>query len=87
MDQEPSDYIILNSLSMVNKIKNEIGKYENIELYFDNDEAGNRAVQMIKSAENNAEDCRVLYSDFKDLNDWLIHKKPLEKMHQTLKRR
>ena len=87
LDQEPSDYIILNSLSMVNKIKNEIGKYENIELYFDNDEAGNRAVQMIKSAENNAEDCRVLYSDFKDLNDWLIHKKPLEKMHQTLKRR
>ena len=74
LENETSDYMILNSVSMINKIKNSIENYENIELYFDNDSAGNRAVQMIKSEENDAEDCRVLYSDFKDLNDWLIHK-------------
>ncbi|RTZ49988.1 hypothetical protein EJ377_07740 [Chryseobacterium arthrosphaerae] len=33
---------------MISKIKNLIENYENIELYFDNDEAGNRAVEMIK---------------------------------------
>ena len=76
LENEVSDYMILNSVSMINKIKNEIGKYENIELYFDNDEAGNRAVEIIKNEKNEAEDCRVLYSDFKDLNDWLIHNKP-----------
>ena len=73
LGKEPSDYIILNSVSMVNKIKSNLGNYQNIELYFDNDEAGNRAVQMIKRETNTIEDCRVLYSNFKDLNDWLIH--------------
>lgn len=75
LEKEPSDYIILNSVAMINKIKNEIKNYENIELYFDNDEAGNRAVEMIKNENGNAEDCRILYSDFKDMNDWLIHEK------------
>ncbi|ROI09821.1 DNA primase [Chryseobacterium sp. H3056] len=76
LEKEPSNYVILNSVSMIHKIKNEIQKYENVELYFDNDEAGDRAVEMIKSKNKKAEDCRVLYSSFKDLNDWLIHKKP-----------
>ena len=87
LENETSDYMILNSVSMINKIKNSLENYEKIDLYFDNDEAGNRAVQMIKSEGNDAEDCRVLYSDFKDLNDWLIHKKPPEKVHQIIKRR
>ena len=87
LENEPSDYMILNSVSMINKIKNSLENYEKIDLYFDNDEAGNRAVEIIKSEGNDAEDCRVLYSDFKDLNDWLIHKKPPEKVHQIIKRR
>jgi len=76
LDKEPSNYVILNSVSMIHKIKNEIQKYENVELYFDNDEAGDRAVEIIKSKNKKAEDCRILYSSFKDLNDWLIHEKP-----------
>ena len=85
LEKEVSDYMILNSVSMINKIKNEIGKYENIELYFDNDEAGNRAVEIIKNEKNEAEDCRVLYSSFKDLNDWLIHNNPQKDNLQSLK--
>ncbi len=76
LEKEPSNYVVLNSVSMIHKIKNEIQKYENVELYFDNDEAGDRAVEIIKSKNKKAEDCRILYSSFKDLNDWLIHKKP-----------
>ena len=76
LERDPVDYLILNSVSMVNKIQNSIQNYENIELYFDNDEAGNRAVEMMKNANENVEDCRILYSDFKDLNDWLIHENP-----------
>ena len=71
LEKEPSDYIILNSVSMIHNIKNSLGNYENIELYFDNDEAGNRAVKMLKNELENIEDCRVLYSDFKDLNEYL----------------
>ena len=60
----------------MHKIKNTLDNYQKIELYFDNDEAGNRGVEMLKNATSNVEDCRFLYSDFKDLNDWLIHEKP-----------
>ena len=76
LENEPSDYMILNSVSMINKIKNSLETYEKIDLYFDNDEAGNRAVEIIKNEKIEAEDCRVLYSDFKDLNEWLIHGNP-----------
>ncbi len=76
LEKDPADYLILNSVSMIQNIKSSLGNYENIELYFDNDEAGSRAVEMIKNENEIAEDCRFLYSDFKDLNDWIIHKNP-----------
>ena len=87
LEKETSDYIILNSVSMIHKIKNLLGNYKNIELYFDNDEAGTRAVEIIKNDLKNAEDCRVLYSGFKDLNDWLIQKNPTEERQVKYRRR
>ncbi|WP_139421445.1 toprim domain-containing protein [Chryseobacterium mulctrae] len=86
LEKEPSDYIILNSVAMISNIKKSLDQYENIELYFDNDIAGNRAVEMIKNESKNAEDCRVLYSDFKDLNEWLINKNVDSKVAYRLKR-
>lgn len=71
LEKEPSDYLILNSVSMIHNIKNSLGNYKKVELYLDNDEAGNRAVEIISSEIQNAKDCRVLYSDFKDLNEYL----------------
>ena len=87
LGNETSDYLILNSVSMIHNIKNSLGNYENIELYFDNDEAGNRAVEMIENENKNVEDCRVLYSGFKDLNDWLIHKNPSNERQVKHRRR
>ena len=87
LEKEPSDYIILNSVSMIHNIKNSLGNYENIELYLDNDEAGNRAVEILKSENKNVEDCRILYSGFKDLNDWLIHKNPSNERQVKHRRR
>ena len=87
LEKETSDYIILNSVSMIHKIKNSPGNYKNIELYFDNDEAGTRAVDLIKNDLKYAEDCRVLYSGFKDLNDWLIQNNPAEERQVKYRRR
>jgi len=56
---------------MISNIRRPLEKYENIELYFDNDEAGNRAVETIGKENQNVEDCRILYSNFKDLNEYL----------------
>ena len=72
---------------MVSKIKNSLENYEKIDLYFDNDEAGTRAVEIIKNDLKNAEDCRVLYSDFKDLNDWLLQNNPTEERRVKYRRR
>ena len=72
LEKEPSDYIILNSVSMIYKAQKSLEDYKNIELYFDNDEAGNRAVEILKKELNNVEDGRILYSGFKDLNEYLI---------------
>lgn len=87
LEKEPADYLILNSVSMISNIKKSLDSYENIELYFDNDEAGNRAVEIIRNENQNAEDCRILYSDFKDLNDWMIHKNPLPERQVKQRRR
>ncbi|AZI33483.1 toprim domain-containing protein [Kaistella carnis] len=87
LEKETSDYIILNSVSMIHKIKNLLGNYKNIELYFDNDDAGTRAVEIIKNDLKNAEDCRLLYSGFKDLNDWLIQNNPTEERQVKYRRR
>ena len=87
LEKKPSDYLILNSVSMIHNIKNSLGDYENIELYLDNDEAGNRAVEILKSENKNVEDCRILYSGFKDLNDWLIHKNPSNERQVKHRRR
>ena len=87
LEKKPSDYLILNSVSMIHNIKNSLGNYENIELYLDNDEAGNRAVEILKSENKNVEDCRILYSGFKDLNDWLIHKNPSNERQVKHRRR
>ena len=86
-EKERSNYIILNSVSMIHNIKNSLGNYENIELYFDNDEAGNRSVEMIENENEIAEDCRFFYSGFKDLNDWLIHKNSSNERQMKHRRR
>lgn len=87
LGKEPADYLILNSVSMISNIKKSLDSYEDIELYFDNDKAGNRAVEMIKNENQNTEDCRVLYSGFKDLNDWMIHKSPSPERQMKHRRR
>ena len=80
LEKQSSDYIVLNSVLMIERIKNDLGNYQNIELYFDNDEAGNRAVEIIKNMNCNAKDYRDLYSSFKDLNDWLIQENLLNEI-------
>lgn len=70
-----SDYIILNSVSMSKQIGLHINTYEIVELYLDNDGAGNCATEEIKLQHSNVIDNRLLYQNYKDFNEFLIHKK------------
>ena len=56
------------------KLEKIIENYEKIELYFDNDEAGNRATNEVKQLNPHVEDYRTLYQNYKDLNDFIMSK-------------
>lgn len=73
LEKEPSDYLILNSVSMVSKIQNSVENYRKIELYLDNDRAGNLATQQLMTFSENIKDERLLYQNHKDLNEYLVN--------------
>lgn len=68
---ESSDCIILNSLSFLDKVKGQISGYEQIQIYFDNDPAGDIATNELISRFDNATDKRISYRNYKDLNERL----------------
>ena len=74
LKKAPSDYVILNSVTMIFKLEKIIKSYEKIELYFDNDEAGNKATNEVKQLNPYVEDNRILYQNYKDLNDFIMGK-------------
>jgi DNA primase len=67
------DYLILNTLSFLNKSKSLIKEYNEVLLFLDNDEAGKRATnELIGLGLTNCIDMSKGYSEFKDLNDSLV---------------
>lgn len=68
-----SDFLILNSISLTNRCDEILSNYDEIELFFDNDTAGNQQTKLTLEKFNNAKDCRKLFYKFKDLNDWLLN--------------
>lgn len=66
-----SDFLILNSIALINRCDEILSNYDEIELYFDNDAAGNSHTKSTQEKFKNAKDCRAFYKDFKDLNEWL----------------
>ncbi|WP_444626367.1 toprim domain-containing protein [Flavobacterium columnare] len=73
LEKNSSDYLILNSIAMINRCDEILSNYEEIELYFDNDAAGDLYTKSTQEKFKNAKDCRAFYKDFKDLNEWLIN--------------
>ena len=68
-----SDFLILNSIALINRCDEILLNYDEIELYFDNDAAGNSHTKSTQEKFKNAKDCRAFYEDFKDLNEWLVN--------------
>lgn len=71
LEKSPSDYLILNSVSMINRATDLVKTYPNIELYLDNDRTGNEVTEILNRRFPEAEDCRILYPNHKDLNEFL----------------
>ena len=70
-----SDWLVLNSVSNVEKALKVLGVYRRIECYLDNDDAGRRTLEKLRA--NFGEkviDRSSLYADHKDLNEFLLSK-------------
>lgn len=69
------DFLILNSVSFMEKIPSEIfTDYSEILLFLDNDAAGQKATNYFLSSLSNVTNCSTLYQPFKDVNEWLMNK-------------
>ncbi|WP_311561114.1 toprim domain-containing protein [Prevotella bivia] len=70
-----SDWLVLNSVSNVEKAVRALHGYERIDCFLDNDEAGRRTFQRLHDCfGDKAIDRSSLYADHKDLNEFLFSK-------------
>lgn len=70
-----SDWLVLNSVSNVEKALQVLGDYQRIECYLDNDDAGRRTFDRLRvNFGDKVVDCSSLYADHKDLNECLLSK-------------
>lgn len=69
-----SDFIILNSLSLLNKLTN-FEKYITVFVWFDDDNVGKSCTKLLENKLKNVKDCSEFYSkkNCKDLNE--LHQK------------
>ena len=77
------DYIVLNSVSNINKALYPLGNYERIHCFFDNDHAGLEALRQIRmeyGRERYIRDASQIYRGCKDLNEYL--QKQIERKRQ-----
>lgn len=71
-EKTPSDYLILNSVAMVHKASGIFGNYKSVEMYLDNDRAGEQCRDSILKIFPKADDRSSEYFPHQDLNDFLI---------------
>ena len=70
-----SDWLVLNSVSNVEKAVKALQGYERIECFLDNDEAGRRTFQRLHDCfGEKVIDRSFLYAEHKDLNEFLLSK-------------
>lgn len=69
-----SDSLILNSVALLERNISILQNYKIIELFLDNDEAGDKYTKLISTQFPEAKDGRITYSEYKDLNEFLCKK-------------
>ena len=73
-----SDAIVLNSLALLPRIKEQIAGYREVESFLDNDDAGRKSFAVLKQIFPQIVDGAVRYREHKDLNEWLVAQSQLK---------
>lgn len=82
------DYIVLNSVALLERAFPYLDRYGKIRCYLDNDNAGKRALKALQKRYGDViDDCSDLYVGCKDLNEYLRKNFPVEQENhlQTIK--
>ena len=67
------DYVILNSTSLVKKVLELVREYSEIKVFFDNDQAGDKATNfLLDNIRDKVTDYRIHYKNYNDLNEYLL---------------
>ncbi|QQQ30135.1 toprim domain-containing protein [Chryseobacterium indoltheticum] len=68
------DILVMNSIALLNKSIEHLKNYSDIKLFLDNDNAGIKCKSQIIKSFPQAKDYSGIYSNYKDLNEFLIHR-------------
>ena len=66
------DAIVLNSLALLPRIKEQMMGYKEVESFLDNDDAGRKSFAVLKQMFPQVVDGAARYREHKDLNEWLV---------------
>jgi len=72
------DTIVLNSLALLPRIKEQIVGYREVESFLDNDDAGYKSFAVLKQVFPQIVDGATRYPEHKDLNEWLVAQSQLK---------
>lgn len=79
-----NDAIVLNSLVLLPRIKEQIAGYQEVESFLDNDDAGRKSFAVLKQIFPQIVDGSDRYRNYKDLNEWLVSKSQLKEKQPLL---
>ena len=66
------DAIVLNSLALLPRIREQIVGYKEVESFLDNDDAGRKSFAVLRQMFLQVVDGSARYREHKDLNEWLV---------------
>ena len=66
------DVVVLNSLALLPRIREQMAGYREVESFLDNDDAGRKSFSVLKQMFPQIVDGAARYREHKDLNEWLV---------------
>ena len=81
-----TDYLVLNSLSLLERYLQPLLSYQEVVLYLDNDPAGQKATKSLLDKSTTFRNASDYYKAFQDLNEFLVSKRPRIKMARKVRR-
>jgi DNA primase len=74
-DEKEGDFIILNSVALVDRLDEVLKNYSGVFAFLDNDNSGKLGIEKLKNKSQKVIDRSLEYKDFEDLNAYLMNKK------------